>query len=62
MDRLVEADADALLRQLRRGRARPPLADESLSRLATSEVCLNEVARHTLDATARALRWKRQNV
>jgi hypothetical protein len=62
VDRAFEADACPVLRQLSCGRACSPLAGEALSRLATSEIGLDEVARHTLDATTRALRWKRQNV
>src|SRR6266536_3737273 len=62
VNRVVEANAAHVPRQLLRCRACPPLAGGALSRLATSEVGLDEVARHALDATASALRWKRQNV
>src|SRR5436853_361152 len=45
----VVADARALLRQLLGCRARPTLAGGALSGAATSEVGLDEVARHALE-------------
>ena len=62
VDRAFEADGRPLLRQLLGGRTCAPLAGGALSRPATGEVGLDEVARHALDATTGAARWKRQNV
>jgi hypothetical protein len=56
MDRALEADGRIRRRQLLRDRACPPLAGGALSRLATSEVRLNEVARHSVDARPAASR------
>ncbi len=54
VDRAFEADAHPPLRQLVRGRARPPFARGTLSCVAASEIGLDKVARHALDATASA--------
>src|SRR6516162_7890462 len=61
VDRAVEADARVLSRKLLGGRACLPLARGAFCRLAASEVGLDEVARHSLEATAMGLRRKRQN-
>src|SRR5262249_6251763 len=53
MDRASAPDACPLLRQLLCGRAGPTLEGAALSRLVTSEICLDEVARHALDARRR---------
>ena len=62
VDRAFEADVCPLLRQLLRGRACPSFAGGAFCRVAASEVGLDEVARHALDATERRPQWKRQNV
>ena len=62
VDRLFEADARLLLRQLLCGRACPPLETGPLADLVTSEVGLDEVARHALHARTKAAPWKRQNI
>src|SRR5919197_1077842 len=58
MDRAFEADACRPLRQLLGGQAGSALAGPTLSGLAAREVGLDYVARHALDATQPALRWK----
>src|SRR5207302_10109490 len=62
VNRAFEADRQVLLRQLRRGRACPPLAVSSLTRSATGEIRLDKVARHALDAMGRAVPRKGRNV
>src|SRR3954452_4043304 len=62
MDRTVEADARRPLRQLLSRRTRSPLAVCELGRSAAGDVCLDEVARHAVDATTAEGRWKRQNL
>ena len=62
VDRAVEADACPLPCQLLCRQPCPPFAGGALSRSVTSEVGLDEVARHALDVTAATPRWKRQNV
>ena len=62
VDRAVETDARCPSRQLRRCRGCPPLASCALVRLPAGEICLDEVARHPLDAMTWLPRWKRQNV
>src|SRR5215211_5713106 len=62
VDRLFEVDRGLLPRQLLRGRTCSSFAGCALSRLATGEIRLNEVARHALDATVAATARKGQNV
>src|SRR5438552_2729008 len=62
VDRPFEANAAALPRQLLGRRPRPSLARGAFALTAASEIRLNEVARHAVDASPPASRWKRQNV
>jgi hypothetical protein len=62
VDRAVEADGCPFTCELLRGRAGAPLTYCALACLATSEIGLDEETRHALDARARAMPRKRQNV
>ena len=62
VDRTFEPDARRVLRQLESGRVCPPLAGGALPRVAATEVGLDEVARHGLDAMSQPARRKRQNI
>jgi hypothetical protein len=62
VDRAVEADGRAPLRQLLRGRPWPPLAGGALSRQATRKVGLHQIVGHAFDVRAgRAARKARMS-
>jgi hypothetical protein len=62
MDRAFEADGRPLPRQLLGGRTRPAIPGSTLSGLPASEIGLDEVAWHALDAMAEVMTRKGQNI